>query len=208
MIERYPTDRIVYFSDAIFAIAITLLILEIKIPPTEDISSIGTIAVLQRLIPSFIGFFISFLVTALYWRAHLLHAQFIKSFDSKLLWYNIWLLLFVVLLPFSTAFYSKNFNYNGPFVFYCVNLVLIGLFNYFMIVYIIRKEGYSELLTPFTAKWLRFRAIVGPLVWIFSALLVPVAPVTARFAFISIFVIHMIGERRFKKNLKPTPVTN
>ena len=163
MINHFPNDRVNNFSDAIFAIAITLLVLEVKVPPTADIDSLGTLGSLQRLIPSFIGLLVSFFVTALYWRAHLTLAQFIKSYDNRLLWLNIWLLLFVVMLPFSTAFYSKNFNYNGPFIFYCFNLVMIGLFNYLMVRNIIRKEDRSEVLTPLVGSWLKFRALMAPL---------------------------------------------
>jgi len=66
MLNRFPSDRVNNFCDAVFAIAMTLLILEIKIPTTTDLTSYETLGVMRRLIPSFIGFFISFLVTALY----------------------------------------------------------------------------------------------------------------------------------------------
>lgn len=158
MTNRFPNDRVNNFSDAIFAIAITLLVLEVKIPPREDLQSLGTIGVLERLIPSFIGLLISFFVTALYWRAHLTLAKYIRSYDNRMLWLTVWLLLFVVLLPFSTGFYAKNFNYNGPFIFYCLNLVMIGFFNYWMVRYMIRKEGIGGELTPLVASWLSFRA--------------------------------------------------
>ena len=177
----------------------TLLILEIKIPSTDDVKNLGTVVVLKRLIPSFIGFLISFLVTALYWRAHLTLAQSIKSYDNKLLWYTVWLLMMVVLLPFSTAFYVKNFNYNGPFVVYCINLVLMGAFNFFMLNYVVRKEGYTDMLTKSSVTKLRFRSLCAPLIWGLSALWVLVEPTSARFLFILIFVVQAIGERIIDK---------
>ena len=199
MLNRFPNDRINNFCDAVFAIAMTLLILEIKIPATDDLIQFGTVKILRRLIPSFTSFLISFLVTALYWRAHLTLAQFIKSYDNKLLWYTIWLLMMVVLLPFSTAFYAKNFNYNGPFVVYCINLVLIGLFNFLMLNYVVRKEGYSESLTKQIVTKLRFRSLSAPLIWSISAFWVLVEPFSARFLFILIFVAQAIGERILDK---------
>ena len=51
MINHFPNDRVNNFSDAIFAIAITLLVLEVKVPPTADIDSLGTLGSLQRLVP-------------------------------------------------------------------------------------------------------------------------------------------------------------
>ena len=202
MLNRFPNDRVNNFCDAVFAIAMTLLILEIKIPATEDVKALGTPGVLIKLIPSFIGFFISFIVTALYWRAHLTLAQFIKIYDNRLLWLTIWLLMSVVLLPFSTPLYAKNFNYNGPFIVYCINLVMIGLFNFFMINYIVRKEGYSEMLSKSVATRLRFRSMLAPLIWALSAVWVFIEPNSARVLFILIFLIQAIGERILIKKEK------
>jgi uncharacterized membrane protein len=199
MLNRFPTDRVNNFCDAVFAIAMTLLILEIKIPNLDDLKTNGTWGVLARLIPSFVGFLISFLVTALYWRAHLIIAQFVKSYDNRLLWITVWLLMSVVLLPFSTAFYSKYSGFNGPFVVYCINLVMIGLFNFIMVNCVVQKEGYSESLTPILAARLRFRAIVAPAVWGLSAAWVFVEPYSARMLFLLIFVILAIVERRFDR---------
>ncbi len=199
MINRYPNDRVNNFSDAIFAIAITLLVLEVKVPTSTDLAEFGTMGVLGRLTTSFISLFISFLVTALYWRSHLSMAQFVRAYDNRLLWLNLWLLLFVVLLPFSTGFYAKNFSQDGPFIFYCLNLVAIGIFNYAMISHIIKTHGIDDQLTPPMAQWFRLRAWVAPVVWLFSAVITPVAPVFARFAFIGIFAIYAIAERRLKK---------
>lgn len=197
---KLPVDRIVYFSDAIFAIAITLLVLEIKIPSSDEVASLGASGVLRKLMPSFTGFLISFLVTGLYWRAHLIHCQFIKVFDGRLLWINLLLLLFVVLLPFSTAFYSKNFGNNGTFIFYGANLVMIGIFTYLMIARIGREGMHHDALDRATLKLLKFRAALAPLVWLLSILIAPIFPLTARFFFIAIFVVQPIADRWFLKN--------
>ncbi len=204
MVNRFPNDRVNNFSDAIYAIAITLLVLEVKVPPAEDMRELGAWNSLLKLTPSFIGLLISFFVTALYWRAHLILAQFIRTYNNRLLWLNIWLLLFVVMLPFSTAFYSKNFNYNGAFIFYCVNLALIGVFNYWMVRVAVVREPSDEQIDPNVISWLKFRAIVAPLIWLMSILMVFISPLIARFFFAVIFIVLMIGERRYKKrSLQP-----
>jgi uncharacterized membrane protein len=208
MLNRFPNDRINNFCDAVFAIAMTLLILEIKIPTSEAISE-GTWRILGNLIPSFTGFVISFLVTALYWRLHLTMAQFVKSYDNRLLWLNVWLLMSIVLLPFSTAFYAKGFREHGPFIFYCTNLVAIGLLNFFMLRYIVRKEGYNETITPLMVGRLRTRILIAPIIWAISAALEFVAPWPARFLFILIFIVQAISERRFDRKMKQaTSTTN
>lgn len=207
MLNRFPSDRINNFCDAVFAIAMTLLILEIKIPTSDAISETGTWMILRTLIPSFIGFVISFLVTALYWRLHLTLAQFVKSYDNRLLWLTVWLLMSIVLLPFSTAFYAKGFREHGPFVFYCVNLVAIGLLNFLMMRYIVRKEGYSETITPLLIGRLQSRILIAPIIWGLSAILEFVAPWPARFLFVLIFVVQAITERRFDRKMKEASLT-
>jgi uncharacterized membrane protein len=147
MFNRFPNDRINNFCDAVFAIAMTLLILEIKIPAPNIVNDFGTWGALKKLTPNFAGFIVSFLVIALYWRAHLLLAQFIKVYDNKMLWLTIFLLFFIVLLPFSTAFYSTYPNYNNTFIFYCTNLLLIGLFNHWMIRHLKESRGLDETFT-------------------------------------------------------------
>lgn len=82
---KLSKDRIEYFSDAVFAIAITLLIIEIEVPSGKELQEIGVLTALRHLIPNFSGFFVSFMVIALYWRSHLQNSTFIKSFDNKLL---------------------------------------------------------------------------------------------------------------------------
>jgi len=121
----FDKNRVINFSDAIFSIAMTLLVLEIAIPTVTAMSSNDTWTLLQNRIPSFIGFVVSFLVTALYWVSHLRTMKFVNVVDTKLLWLNIFLLLFIVLMPFSTGFYVGGFDYVGPFVFYCFNLSAI-----------------------------------------------------------------------------------
>lgn len=205
---KLSKERIEYFSDAVFAIAITLLIIEIDIPKHDEIKEFGTLGVLQHLIPSFLGFFISFMVIAFYWRSHLQFATLTKKFDNKLLWMNIWMLLFIVLLPFSTAFYAENFGITGTFIFYCLNLAIISIFNFFIINYIINKEGYNEHLTPVLAKWLRYRSSTGIFIWFLSIAVAFVAPLISRFVFFLIFIINFFVDQHFRKKTKANLKSN
>jgi uncharacterized membrane protein len=199
---KLSKERIEYFSDGVFAIAITLLVIEIDIPDGIMLKELGIWGALRHLIPSFLSFFISFMVIALYWRSHLQNSTFIRSFDNKLLWLNIWMLFYIVLLPFSTSFYAKNFHVNGTFVFYCINLLLISLYNFLIINYIIKKEGFSDQLNPVLAGWLKYRALTTIVIWSFSILISFIFPRTARFIFLLIFVLQYVVDRHFRKKSK------
>ena len=198
---RFEKGRIINFTDAVFSIAMTLLVLEISIPTTKQLIDYGTWEVLSNLTASFIGLLVSFLVTALYWIAHLRSMQYVTDFDTKLLWLNILMLLFIVLLPFSTAFYVNSFTLTGPFVFYCFNLSAIGLFNFLIIRYVVVKEKGANGLTPIIGQWEKLRALNSFLIWTLAGIVAFIFPFIAKFIFLLIFVFQAIINYRFKKKL-------
>jgi len=201
--DYFSTDRINNFTDAIFSIAITLLILDIKVPSAELIDQKGAIgALLSNQFAGIIGLIVSFYVSALFWKAHLDLAKFITSYDNRLLWLNIQLLFFVVVMPFTTSFYSRNFGYNSAFYFYCFNVACIGFFNYFMIAYTIKKEQLFTLYPETEIKWMKQRSLIVPSVFILSVLFSLFSPLLGRIAFVLIFVCQNIGDRITKRKLK------
>lgn len=205
MNNRYPTDRVVYFSDAIFAIAITLLVLEIKLPNIEEVQEHGIAGVLLRRIPNFIGYLISFFVTALFWKAHLNICKYTqKEVSNSFLWLNLWLLLFVVLMPFSTALYSNYPGSNNSFFFYSGNVAAIGILMALFIRSVIRSENLRDRLGAAVCNWMVQRSLVVSSVFLLSAFIALVSPPLSRYAFLLIFVIHQLGDWRLKKKMAQT----
>tara|TARA_R110002124_G_scaffold82972_2_gene217531 strand:- start:8203 stop:8832 length:630 start_codon:yes stop_codon:yes gene_type:complete len=200
--ETFDKGRVISFSDAVFSIAMTLLVLEVVIPSYNEIRTNNTLLILQNRIPSFIGLIVSFMVTALYWVAHLRIMKYVSTINSKLLWYNIFLLFFIVLLPFSTAFYVKGFDYVGPFAFYCFNLAAIGFFNYLMNVYVTKKENGQTGITAVLENYLKARAFNAFIIWALAGILAFVFPFIARFLFIFLFIFELIITKYYKKKLK------
>ncbi len=97
-------DRIVFFSDAVFAIAITLLVLNIEVPDIPpDLVSEELPGQLLDLWPKLLSYVLSFLVILMFWTAH--HSIFrpIKSYDRGLIWLNSLFLMFIAFLPFPSA---------------------------------------------------------------------------------------------------------
>jgi uncharacterized membrane protein len=95
-------ERIVFFSDAVFAIAITLLALEIRVPDVPDDPAALREAFLA-LGPVFFSFFISFWFVGTYWVAHHRVFHHIGGYDRRLLFINLLFLMWIVLLPFSSS---------------------------------------------------------------------------------------------------------
>lgn len=199
--EIFDKGRVIGFSDAVFSIAMTLLVLEVVIPSYNELKTQDTWLILQNRIPSFIGLIISFFVTALYWISHMRIMKFVSTINSKLLWYNILLLFFIVLLPFSTAFYVKGFTAIGPFAFYCFNLSAIGFFNFLINFYVVKKEKGKTGISSALGKYFKLKAFNAFIVWVLAGFLAFVFPFTARFLFILLFVFEFILKKYYKKQL-------
>lgn len=136
--EAFQLERLILFTDAVFAIAITLLVIEIKVPELEHRTEHEAWSALLRMIPKFIGFFISFFIIAIYWTAHHRIFRFVRHLDGKLIWLNILFLLSIVLMPFTTAYQSEYGMLATPWVLYSVNIIATGILQARIQTYICR----------------------------------------------------------------------
>lgn len=197
----FSKSRIVGFSDAVFGIAMTLLVLEIAVPTYQSINQYGLREVLEARIPNFIGFIVSFFVSAMYWIDYLKITKYVSDFNSKALWVNILLLFLVVLLPFSTALYVNGIHFIGPFVFYSINLSLIAVMSLVLLRVVANKEGGKTGLHGITKKWQSLKIINTIFVWALAAVIAFVSIKVARFIWILIFIIDPIIDWYYKKSI-------
>jgi uncharacterized membrane protein len=127
----HALERLVFFSDAVFAIAITLLVLEIRVPRLPKGSAAAVFGpALDALIPSLFGYFVSFMVIGMFWVAH--HRAFACTvhYRPRVLAWNMGLLGLVALMPWVTAFMSSNIRSQLPWIVYCGALTATALVNY------------------------------------------------------------------------------
>lgn len=199
---KFDKNRVTGFSDAVFSIAMTLLVLEVAVPSYQTVNKYGTWDVLASRIPNFIGFIVSFFVTALYWVDYLKITKYVSDFNMKTLWINIFLLFFVVLLPFSTAFYVNGINFIGPFVFYSINLTMIAVMIFFLIRAVAKKEKEKTGFTKMLRNRESARMITTISVWSLAAIVSFIYLPVARGIFILIFIINPIIDRYYNKRIK------
>ena len=170
------TDRLEAFSDGVFAIAITLLILEIKVPPIADLGR-G----LLQLWPSYLAYAISFIVIGAIWMNHHAMFQWIERSDQKLLLLNTLHLMFIAFLPFPTAVLAEalhaGVSASTAAAFYGGTLTLIGVLVTVMWNYAARhRELLSEKVNPALAKAIGGRFLIGPLGYALATALAFVNP--------------------------------
>jgi len=125
----HRVERLVFFSDAVIAIAITLLVIELHAPHLETGAPGAALDALAGLLPSFFAFVLSFVVIARLWIAHSAALAPVRRYDPALLFPNLALLLMIAFIPFATAFLGSNLGQMVPAAFYNATLLVTALFS-------------------------------------------------------------------------------
>jgi uncharacterized membrane protein len=123
--DRRMLDRMIFFSDAVFAFALLLLAADIRLPGAIDDQTIW--GQLIELAPQFASFAISFALASLWWAVHLSATRELQVFDWPTALCNLLFLLCIVLLPFAADAFGANMMANTPLgLYWCVNAAASG----------------------------------------------------------------------------------
>lgn len=207
--KEFQLERLILFSDAVFAIAITLLVIEIKVPEIHErpVQEAALLHKLAELIPKFVGFLISFLLIGQYWIVHHRMFSFVINYTDRLIWLNILFLFAIALMPFSTGFYSEYVlrGVVSPVIFYTANIALLGIANFFMWSYISNpKNNLTENLTAPLSRYFSLRALTVPVIFVIFSFTYLYAPRVAFFIPISIPIVMRLLFNPMKKKITKT----
>ena len=126
----HALERMIFFSDAVFAIAITLLVIELHAPQLpRDSSDVAQLQLLAHLTPNFVGFAISFAVIGMFWMGHHRAFSLAARYNQRILGWNLSLLCLIAFMPFVTAYLSSNIFQRVPAIFYCLVMLAAALLN-------------------------------------------------------------------------------
>jgi uncharacterized membrane protein len=165
-------NRIEALSDGIFAIAMTLLILEIHVPKLPpNASNVMLAPALMKLVPKFLTYAVSFISLGIYWVGHHNMYHVIRRSDRVLLWLNILFFMFVSALPFSTSLLNAFPQTQMAPVFFGANLTVIGWILYLQWVYVNwQPDMLAHVVTPEYRAIVRWRFLAVPLAATFTIL--------------------------------------
>lgn len=128
-LKHLQKHRLEQLTDGIFAIIMTILVLEVKVPTLVGQFSDGELRVaLQAAGPLLTSFFSSFAILGTYWMAHnFIFQNYLAKTDRILSYLNMVFLMFASLIPFSAHLLGEYYIYPTAIIFYSVNIILIGL---------------------------------------------------------------------------------
>lgn len=139
-------DRMILFSDAVFAFALLLLAAEIRLPDRIDDTNIW--AHLAELAPQLASFLISFALASLWWTVHLSATRELQTFDWPTTICNLLFLFFIVLLPFVADTFGANMMASSPLgLYWCVNAAASGAMT---LLYIVMTRDKGRLVGGIT----------------------------------------------------------
>jgi uncharacterized membrane protein len=215
--REFELERMILFSDAIFAIAITLMVIDIKWPDLpEDLKGVDLGKLLHPTITQFVIFVISFAVVGRAWKVHLRLFRQLKSYDQGLLNLNLLFLFFIVIFPFTASgmFAHTRDGFPYPFLFYIFNVSAVGLIDFLIARYIFSKKPRlsvpgQEEEKKFILLRARSNAMAALLAFIIMSLVAIIHPGntgTLAYAFFAYPIMLFISNRKVRK-FKPKTTT-
>ena len=192
--ERGSTefDRVANFSDAVYAIAMTLLVLEIGVPslPADSDSPRVMLDALNDKIPEIVSFAVSFLVIGQYWLNHHRLISKLQRVDRRFLWQNLFHLGLIAFLPFPTALIGDYEGNPVSFVTFALAMAAVSLTGILMTDHADRAGLLQVPISPEVRRWGRLGSWVPVGVFLLS---IPIAFLNTTAALLSWLVLSPIG---------------
>jgi uncharacterized membrane protein len=183
--------RLEAFSDAVIAIIMTIMVLELKVPHESNW------AALRPLAPVFFSYAISFLMIGIYWNNHHHLLQATQYVNGRVLWANLHLLFWMSLIPFVTGWTGENNFAALPVAFYGVVLLFSGIAYFVLTKILVAHHGQGSALAIAMGKDLKGK--ISLLIYAVGIGVAFVQPWAAFMLYISVAIIWLIPDRRIER---------
>lgn len=188
--------RLEAFSDAVIAILITIMVLELKVPSGADLAALGP------LVPVFASYVLSFVKLGEYWNNHHHMLQAARGVDGRVLWANLNYLFWLSLMPFTTGWMGEHEFAPTPVAAYGVNLLLAAVGYFCLQQSLIRLHGPDSAFTAASrserAGVLKGRkGLVTILLYVIAIPLVLISPYISLAIYAGVAMLWISPDRRF-----------
>jgi uncharacterized membrane protein len=185
--------RLEAFSDGVFAVIITIMVLDMKVPQGTDLHALKTV------LPVFLSYVLSYVFVGIYWNNHhhLFHAS--EHVTGGILWTNLILLFFLSLAPFATAWMGQNHFAPVPVALYGVMLLSAGIAYFVLTKRLIAHHGKASVLaTSIGSDW---KGSVSVLVYAAAIPLSFVKPWLACSGYVFVALMWLLPDRRIERGV-------
>lgn len=186
--------RLEAFSDGVIAIIITIMVLEMKVPHSNELAS------LKPLLPAFISYVLSFIYVGIYWNNHHHMMSAVRSVDGNTLWLNLHLLFWLSLIPFVTSWMGENHFDQWPVTLYGFVLLMNALAYSILSGRLIRIHGKDSALG--TAVGNGNKGKVSVAIYLSAIILSFVQPFIGFGLYVVVACIWFIPDKRIEKKLE------
>lgn len=188
--------RLEAFSDGVFAIIITIMVLELKVPESPGWSSI------RHLVPVFFSYLLSFIYVAVYWgnHHHLLHT--VKRVNAGIIWGNMHLLFWLSMVPFATAWMGENNFSRVPVALYAGLLLACGVAYSILSGIISRSYKEETVLTHALQKHKAKGYVSAALYAVAIPLSLYVNPIISAIIFVAVAILWIIPSKHIEQALE------
>lgn len=160
--HNIKSHRLEQFSDGVIAIAITLLAFELKVPHLQSADIQSSFIEILKLLPIVLTFILSFITIAIFWVNHHQMTEHINSLNRRIIWSNVFFLMFLALIPFATRAIGENGSHSLSVATY--GFILFCTSFSFSVTHLLIHKKLNKHIT-LNSKLIE-RSMVGPIVYI------------------------------------------
>ena len=194
--QRASHDRLSAITDGVYAVALTLLALEIVVPSANSIHSSAQLNnyMVNNLLPQLSLYLISFIILSNFWASTNAIPMY-KKVDNTILTINLAILALVVLIPFSTSFVLSFYHYSQSVIIFSLIILLVGLLYLILYIYLFKENLVKERIYKFIEPHKRIMLIelsIPPVLALISIVLALFNPLAGMYDYVIVHFATMI----------------
>jgi uncharacterized membrane protein len=185
------SERLSTFVDAVIAVVITIMVLDLRAPARPDFRG------LEEAAPTFLSYILSFIYVAIYWTNHHHFFALVKRVNGAVLWANLHLVFWLSLIPFTTAWLGAHPASLAPTIVYGAVLLAAALAWSLMQTVIIRYQGADSALARAVGS--DFKGRISPVIYLTGIALAFATPIAADACYVLGALLWLIPDRRVER---------